>query len=410
MPIQRTIELHHARQLNITRQHLDQAERPPLLDVIRDLGCLQLDPISAVQRSHLLVLWSRLGAYDTADVDALIYQDRVLFEYWAHEASIVLSEDYPIHRFRMQDYPGEGGWSDRIRAWIADDVSDLRTMMLKRFEAEGPLPSRAFEDKTVGSLHSSGWTSDRNVSRMLQHLWHSGAIGVSRREGIQRFWDLTERCLPAWASQEVWDMPKVVEVAVQKAIRALGVARPDHIKLHYTRHRYPNMTAALVALVSQSLLEQVTITREGKALPGTWYLHTADIPVLERIQAGAWQPRTTLLSPFDNLICDRKRLYMMFDFDYHIEIYTPQAKRQYGYYVLPILQGDRLIGRIDPRYDRKTRTLAVQAVYAEDNAPIDTDSISAIKQSISDLATWLGAKTIDISPQVPPQWAALREN
>jgi uncharacterized protein len=403
----RTIEHQHARQLNITRQHLDAVERPALFDVVRDLGCLQLDPISAVQRSHLLVLWSRMGDYDPNQVDKLVYQDRVLFEYWAHEASIVLTEDYPIHRWRMRGYPFGGNWGDSIRNWMSTEGAPLRAAMLARFRDEGPLPARAFEDKTDRQFRSSGWTSPRDVSQMLMHLWHSGEIGVARREGIQRFWDLAERCLPDWTPREEWEISKIVEHAVQRSIRALGVARPDQIIQHYVRRRYPDLTTALTSLVNQGILEQVTITKEGTALPGNWYVHTADIPTLERIQAGTWQPRTTLLSPFDNLICDRKRLKLLFDFDYSIEIYTPQAKRQYGYYVLPILHGDTFIGRIDPRYDRKQRAFVIHAVHSEAGATIDAQAVTATGEAIKGLAHWLGAKTIEFSQALPDEWRAL---
>jgi len=408
MTTSRIIEHQHVRQLNITRQHLDAAARPAPLDVIRDLGCLQLDPISAIQRSHLLVLWSRVGAYDPAQIDTLLYQDKSLFEYWAHEASIVLTEDYPIHRLLMRNYPPETAWGDRIRSWMNTEGSALRDLMLARLREEGPLPARAFEDKTDSEFRSSGWTSPRNVSQMLMHLWRSGVIGVARRQGIQRFWDLAEHTLPVWTPRDEWDTPRIVEQAALRAIRALGVARLDHIKLHFTRSRYPDLAATLKTLVSSGTLEEVTITKEGQALPGIWYLHTADIPVLEQIQIGTWQPRTTLLSPFDNLICDRKRLKLLFDFDYRVEIYTPQTKRQYGYYVLPILHGDHLIGRIDPRYDRARRALVIHAVHSEANAIIDTTAVTAVSEVIRGLAAWLGAKTIEVSVSVPAEWESLK--
>jgi uncharacterized protein len=408
----RQIDVSHVRRLNITRQHLDGAPRPAMLDVIRDLGCLQLDPISAVQRSHLTVLWSRLGQYNIADYDALVYEQRALFEYWAHVASFVLTEDYPIHNFRMQQYPGKDSqWGGKLHEWLAEDDAQpvpLRQHILARFEAEGALPSRAFEDKTEGSLVSSGWTSPGNVSRMLDYLWQKGEIMVARRQGIQRYWDLAARCMPEWTPRETLTATEVTRRAAQKAIRALGVARPDQINQHYTRFRYTDLPDVLAALVAENTLEQVQIIKNGKVLPGNWYLHSADVPLLERIQAGDWQPRTTLLSPFDNLICDRKRLAMLFDFDYSVEIYVPQDKRKYGYYVLPILHGDALIGRIDPRYDRAKRELVINSVHAEPNAPTDAAAVKASRKAIADLAAWLGAKTITMPATLPRGWAKLK--
>jgi uncharacterized protein len=308
----------------------------------------------------------------------------------------------------MAWYPGGGNWGDTIRAWMTGEAAGLREAMLARFRDEGALPARAFEDKSKGDAGTSGWTSGRNVSRMLQNLWHAGEIGVARREGIQRVWDLAERCLPDWTPRETWTPEQITQAAAQKAIRALGVAQPNHIKIHFTRGRYPEMPAALTKLVAEGKIEPVTIVHEGASLPGTWYLHTADVPLLERIQAGDWQPRTMLLSPFDNLICDRKRLKQMFNFDYTIEIYVPQAKRQYGYYVLPILHGDRLIGRMDVRYERARKTLVLHAVYAEGTGALSQEILVEVGEAVRGLAAWLGAKTIEVQETVPAGWEHLR--
>lgn len=392
----RTLSKTSVRRLAITRQHLSgkppKPSRAAILEIVRDLGCLQLDPISAVARSHLLVLWSRLGIYDPADVERLLFEDRALFEYWAHVASIVLTEDYPVHHWRMKQYgrgEDEDTWSERVRDWLAQNQS-LYDFILAELSEKGALMSRQLEldDKVSNAWVSSGWTNRRNVGQMIDFLWGEGKIMVSGRSGGQKIWDLTERCFPDWAQHEAWDASEVVAYAAQKAIRALGVATIQQMKVHYTRGRYPNLPAVLQTLEADGKIERVAV----EDLPGTWYIHTDDLPLLERIEAGEFQPRTVLLSPFDNLICDRDRTEALWDFYFRIEIYVPADKRQYGYYVLPILHGDRLIGRIDPQYDRKTKTLHINNIYAEPKAP--ARAASAIRKSIESLAAFLGAQQI----------------
>ncbi|MEO8396136.1 MAG: crosslink repair DNA glycosylase YcaQ family protein [Chloroflexota bacterium] len=404
---QRTISKAAVRRLAITRQHL--AGKPPkptpeaILNVVRDLGCLQLDPISAVARSHLLVLWSRLGAYDPADVDRLIYEERHLFEYWAHVASIVLTEDYPIHHWRMRQYgrsEDEDNWSERVRDWLAKN-QDLYDLILAELNDKGALMSRQLEidGKVSNAWVSSGWTNGRNVSQMLDFLWGQGKIMVSGRSGGQKQWDLSERCLPDWTPRDQWDEPTVVAYAAQKSIRALGVATLQQIKAHYTRSRYPNLPKVLADLEDQGRIQQIRV----EDLPGVWHIHTDDLPLLDRIEAGEFQPRTTLLSPFDNLICDRARTEALWDFYFRIEIYVPADKRQYGYYVLPILHGDQLIGRVDPQFNRKTSTLHINNVYAEPKAP--AKAAPGIRKAIESLAGFLGAKNIEYG-NIAEVWAS----
>jgi uncharacterized protein YcaQ len=415
MTAARVVTPQAVRRLAVTRQGLAGPRFAPgadgIMAQIRDLGCLQLDPISVVARSHLLVLWSRLGAYDPADLTRLLFTERRLFEYWAHCASIVPTEDYPLHRLRMRDYhDGDGAWETRTRAWLAENRA-LYEYVLDRLRAEGPLPLTSFEDRAVSGWESTGWTSGRNVARMIDFLWLQGEVMVAGRNGIHRLWDLTERVLPPWTPQDRLPEREVTRRAALRAIRALGVARPQQITQHFTRGRYPDLRAVLAELVAAGDIVKVQVAGEGRAWAGDWYVAAADLPLLDALAGGdaAWEPRTTLLSPFDNLICDRKRTALLFDFDYRIEIYTPKEKRRWGYYVLPILHGDRLIGRIDPSMDRARALLTINAVHAEPGAPADRATARAIAKSITDLAPFLGARDIAYAGSVPAAWrTALR--
>jgi uncharacterized protein YcaQ len=412
MSTTRTLSPKIVRRLAVMRQHLagsqPNADSDGILQTVQNIGCLQLDPINAVARSPLLVLWSRVGKFDVAHLDHLLWKERCLFEYWAHAASIVLTEDYPIHHARMRTFPKsrtEGTWSQRIRQFMQDNAQ-LHDHILDSLTKNGPMFSRQFEDESRSGWDSSGWTSGRNVSRMLDFMWIGGEIMVAGRNGGQKQWDLTERCLPDWTPRDILDEHDVVYRAAQTSLRALGVGTALHIKRHYIQGRYPNLPAILKELEADGLIERVQIEDEGegKQWPGPWYIHTADLPLLEKLMAGEWEPRTVLLSPFDNLICNRDRTEQLFNFFFRIEIYVPQKLRQYGYYVLPILHGDQLIGRIDPLMDRKNKRLNVNAVYAEPDAPMTAETARAISYSINELADFLGAKEIAYGQNVPKGW------
>ncbi len=404
----RTIIPTAARRLAITRQRLAGARPAPdstgMMDVLRDIRSLQLDPINVVARSHLLVLFSRLGPYDRAHLDTLLYTERQLFEYWAHAASIVLTEDYPIHNLLMRNYAkSDSAWHTRIRTWMKQNEV-LQRYILKELRRNGPLPSRYFEERGIPSVDwvSTGWTGGRNVSRMLDFLWISGKIMVAGRQGLQKLWDVSERVLPAWTPRERLNEREVVRRAAQISLRALGVGRARHIEGHFISGRYPNLQSALDELEGEGQIERVQIADDGARRFGVWYVHADDLPLLERLMRAEFEPRTALLSPFDNLIINRTRTEELFDYKFRIEIYTPKLKRQYGYYVLSILHGERLIGRIDPSLDRAHARLIIHAVHAEPDAPMTRKVARAVAGAIEELGTFLGAKEI-VYPQQFPQ-------
>ncbi len=404
------LSLQTARRLAITRQRLADAQPNPspenILGVIRDLGCLQIDPINVVAHSHQLVLFSRVGPYDLAHLDTLLFRKRKLFEYWAHCASIVLTEDFPIYHGRMRNYlKGDTDWDKRTRQWIRDNAS-LRRAILSRLKREGALHARAFEEDGIGTRDwvSTGWTSGRNVSRMLDFLWLSGAIMVAGRDGLQKVWDLTERVLPEWTPREKLSDRDIVRAAAQRSLRALGVATPRQIGWHFIRGRYPDLPGVLRDLESEGKIQRIEIGDQRNTLPGDWFIHADDLPTLDAIANGVWVPRTTVLSPFDNLICDRARTRLLFGFDYTTEIYTPKDKRKYGYYVLPILHGDQLIGRVDPIMDRAANRLIVNAVYAEKSAPKSRKLGSQVTNAIETLARFVKARDIVYKKRMPKGW------
>lgn len=404
----REISVTSARRMAISRQHLADppiaATREGMLKVLQTLRCLQLDPISAVARSHLLVLWSRLGNYDPTILEQLLWKERVLFEYWAHCASIVLSEDFPIHQARMRrKREARTAYERGIEAWLAENHI-VHDHVIERLGREGPLPSSAFEDKSQVDWASSGWTSGRNIPRLLDLLWERGIVTVAGRRGQQRLWALSQDRFPEWSQQSPLSEHEVVRQAAQYSLRALGVGSLQQIKNHFIRHHYPNLKQILDELQAEGLILPIRVAGQVKSMQNDWYIHRDDLELLEQIEAGAWQGRTTLLSPFDNLICDRDRTEQLFDFFFRIEIYVPKPKRQYGYYVLPILHHDRLIGRVDAAMDRKNQQLQINAVYAEASAPLDAETGYAVQTAIEELASFLGAESVLINDNHVPEW------
>jgi uncharacterized protein len=366
-----------------------------ILELLRQIRCLQLDPIQAVDRTQYLVLWSRLGQYDREDLARLAYEDKALFEYWAHAASLVLTEDYPLHEAMMRRYGGgEGGsaWSQRVIEWVKVN-EPLRQGILADLAENGAKLTQELVHEVVVPWESGGWNNGRGVSYMLDHLWTAGEIMVARRKGLKRWWDLTERVLPPeFLGQGGWSSTAVTRTAIPLALNALGVGRASDIKQHFIEGRYAQLEEVLTEMVSTG--EVITGTVEGLPTTEPWYIHRDSLPLLADIEAGAWQARTTLLSPFDNLIRNRERTELLWNFYYRIEIYVPVAKRQYGYYVLPILHGEHLVGRVDSRMDRKRGVYEVIKVFWEDGVVVDEGLHTAVSHTLHNLARFLGAKEV----------------
>jgi uncharacterized protein len=366
-----TLSLDQARRLAVRSQHLAGPHPGPGLDgmrqVLRGLRVLQMDPVNVVARNQLLVLWSRLGGFDRTDLDTLLWRERWLFEYWAHSASIVLTEDYPIHQLMMREYRVTVE-SAAKRAWLAAN-DDFRRYVLDLLAASGPLPGEAIEDRSAVGWVSTGWTHGRNVEQMLDILWKQGDIMIAGRDGLRRLWGLAD--FPATDDLPTTD---VVTRAAEHSLRALGVARARDVERHFTMGRYPGLD-----------LERASWAQPVRVEGGTekWWVHR---DVLDRLDED-WQPRTTLLSPFDNLICDRDRTERLWGFAYRNEMYQAKAKRQFGYYVMPVLSGERLIGRVAARADRKNGVLVVEAMFAEASfAGTPEHSVAAAIESLSSFA------------------------
>lgn len=409
MDAQLTLTPSQLRQLAIACQGLTgqpaQPTRDDMLSAIQQIRCVQLDPINVIARSPLLVLWSRLGNYDPADLDHLLWQDRALFEYWAHAASIVLAEDFPIFQHHMLNHKGGGGaWAQRFREWVEANES-FKQFILDELSERGPLFVDEIEDRSEVPWPSSSWGSGRSTPLMLDWLWMRGHVTVTYRDGngfgLRKQWGLLKHQLPGWTDHRPLPEEEVVRLATERALRALGAGRLRDVKNYFTRGRYPGLAKTLKKLEQEGLIQPITIAQNGQAWSDTWYAHIATLPLIEAIQRGDWQGQTVLLSPFDNLIADRDRTERLFDFHYRIEIYVPAAKREYGYYSMPILHQDRLIGRLDPKVDRQNNHLVINSFHLEPEVTLDPPTARAVEDSIQALAAFVGAETIEYPAGCP---------
>lgn len=226
---------------------------------------------------------------------------------------------------------------------------------------------------------------------------------VGRRDGTTRLWDLTDRCLPATVDRTAATLPQAIAAAVEHALRALGIARQADVQRYFIRDYYARLSEVLAELERTGRIVPVRLA-DDKAGTERWYVHRDVLPELARITEGEWSPRTTLLSPFDNLISDRKRTERLWGFVFRNEMYTPKHKRQYGYYLMPILHGERLVGRISPRRDRKRGVLVVDGIHLEPNVRAGVALRRAVTQQIAALAQFVDAPSVEYGPDVDREW------
>jgi uncharacterized protein YcaQ len=329
------VTLPQARRIAVRAQALD-GSADGVLETVRRLGRLQIDPISTVAPPQQLVLWSRLGPFDVDELDRLLWQERRLFEWGAFIWPI---EDYPLLLARMRrKRTGKYAWERRGMEFLRRNTA-FRRHVLRELERHGPLLSRELVDTSVRTWKSGGWYGNRNVTVMLELLEGRGQVAIVGRRGGHRLWDLAERWYPDADSPPLDEAERLLE---EKRFRALGV-------------RFEN---------------------------GEWRAHP-------EADDGPVPTRVTFLSPFDRLIHDRARAEALFGFRYRLEMYVPKDKREYGYYVLPILRGDRLVGRIEPVFDRRASVLQVESVHWESGArPV------SLEKPLRSLAKFVGARNI----------------
>jgi uncharacterized protein YcaQ len=370
------------------------ATKPDVLGCIRRMGALQIDTIHVVARSPYLVLWSRLGSYEPRWLEELLAEGG-LFEYWAHEACLLPIELYPLFRHRMED-PGSLGWK-YSHGGLAEHA-EVAERVMAHIRADGEVKSSHFERKDG---QSGGWWNLKPEKRALEYLFSAGALMIARRERFQRVYDLRERVLP----ETLWKKRVSPEAARREltllSALALGVATERWLA-DYFRLGRAAVRSVLPALRKQGKLRRVAL--EGQQ-EDAW-LHVDHLPVLAKIRKGTLRAtRTVLLSPFDPVVWDRARAEALFDFEYRIECYTPAPKRKYGYFSLPILSKDRLVGRLDAKAHRKEKIFEVKSLHLEQGIGGSEELARGIAGALKDCAAWHGTPKVKISKGKPAEFA-----
>jgi uncharacterized protein YcaQ len=353
-----------ARRVAVRAQLLTSQRPPDLLTMVRWLTFLQLDPVSAIAPSADLIAWSRLGAgYRPEELKAAI-ADRTIIEL---RAFLRPAEDFALYRADMAVWPGTGelrDWQVLVRDWVAAN-DKCRREILARLAADGPLQSRELPDLCEKPWESTGWTNNKNVTRLLEFMVSRGEVAVAGRKGRERLWDLAERVYP---DHPVVPAAEAARERDRRRLAALGIARPAGAQAPI------GMEPAIVADAGEPA------TVEGTT--GAWRVDPA------YLDGGAFEGRAALLSPFDRLVHDRARTQALFQFEYQLEMYKPAGNRRWGYYALPVLYGDQLVGKLDATADRKAGVLTVNAVH--EDIPFTGEMSEAVDAEIASLATWLG--------------------
>jgi len=339
----------------VRAQLLDAPRPTDLLQVVTRLTLLQIDPTAAVAPSADLVLWSRLGSpYRPEQLKRALEEERSLFEL---DALVRPMGDLGVHLAGAADRPHH----ERPRAWLREN-DRFRRDILDLLGRSGPLASRDIPDTCAVPWASSGWTNNRNVTRMLEFMVGRGEVAIAGRVGRERLWDLPERVYPRFETLSVEEAERLRN---ERRLAALGIARP--------RARGLPIDAIHVGDAGEPAVVE--------GVRGEWRVDP-------RYLDGGFKGRTALLSPFDRLVYDRDRAKELFEFEYTLEMYKPAAKRRWGYFALPILCGDCLVGKLDATADRKASVLRVYAIH--EDASFSRATTAAVRKEIDDLAAWLG--------------------
>jgi len=368
--------------------------------MVEKLGCVQIDTLNLVQRSHYLVMWSRLGSYNPSDFDALIYspEQRVLFEGWQRVASIIPLKDYRYQLPRMQHMRQDH--SEGFLRWYDQEGHALIDMVLERIRQEGALRAADFE---YHGPRRGSWWDWKPAKTALEYLFAFGDLMIADRVNFQRVYNLTERVLPAWVDTHAPSVEERDRYWLEQAALALGICQPNQL-ITYSYYRRGQVRQALDALLKEGALVPVEVDLvDGKT--GSFLVHRNNLELLLQAAEDALRAeRTTFLSPFDNLFWAIGRDEQLWGFRQRLESYTPAPQRIWGYFCLPILHRDRFVGRFDPKMERKAGILRLKAFYLEPGVEPDEQLVSGVAQAMRDFMAFNRARELVIEKSQPEEF------
>ena len=384
------LSLADARNLHLAAQGLlnkprRQASLEDIPATISRMSLLQIDTINIVARSPYLVLFSRLGNYPAQWLDESLARGE-LMEYWAHEACFMPRSDFRLIRHRMLA-PEKMGWKYKD-AWMQEHEAEI-AQLIQHIHDKGPVRSADFEHPRKGA---SGWWEWKPHKRHLEGLFTAGKVMVIERRNFQRVYDLTHRVMPDWDDErDLVSQTEAEIIMLDNSARSLGIFREQWLADYY-RLKRPALAAWRVARAEQQQIIAVHVEKLGNL-----WLHDDLLPLLERALAGKLTAtHSAVLSPFDPVVWDRKRAEQLFDFSYRLECYTPAPKRQYGYFVLPLLHRGQLVGRMDAKMHRQTGILEVISLWLQEGIKPTTMLQKGLRQAITDFASWQQATRVTL--------------
>jgi uncharacterized protein YcaQ len=395
-----------ARALLLTAQGMAErpaqpAQKDDVLAAIRRMGLLQIDTISVVARSPYLVLWSRIGMYEPRWLDELL-AERALFEYWAHAACFLPIEDYGLYRRRMLECAA----GDSYVNGHDPEQAEVREQVLAHIRERGAVRSVHF---TRADTKAGTWWDWKPEKIALERLFNAGVLMIARREGFQRVYDLQERVLPDWDDEHALTREDASRAFALKAVKALGVATLPWIITYFKGFLQRRNGGVQMATMLEDLADEGRLVRVEVA---DWrtpvYIHPDNLPLAALAAADALPPtRTTFLSPFDPIVSNRDRIKTLFGFDYRIETYTPEPKRVYGYFSLPILHRNALVGRLDAKAHRRQGQFEVKVIHLEKDVPLTDELVAAVAATLRECADWHKTPEIVIQRSEPPELTVL---
>ncbi|EOW5510532.1 TPA: YcaQ family DNA glycosylase [Escherichia coli] len=384
------LSLADARNLHLAAQGLlnKPRRRASLEDIpatISRMSLLQIDTINIVARSPYLVLFSRLGNYPAQWLDESLARGE-LMEYWAHEACFMPRSDFRLIRHRMLA-PEKMGWKYKD-AWMQEHEAEI-AQLIQHIHDKGPVRSADFEHPRKGA---SGWWEWKPHKRHLEGLFTAGKVMVIERGNFQRVYDLTHRVMPDWDDErDLVSQTEAEIIMLDNSARSLGIFREQWLADYY-RLKRPALAAWREARAEQQQIIAVHVEKLGNL-----WLYADLLPLLERALAGKLTAtHSAVLSPFDPVVWDRKRAEQLFDFSYRLECYTPAPKRQYGYFVLPLLHRGQLVGRMDAKMHRQTGILEVISLWLQEGIKPTTMLQKGLRQAITDFASWQQATRVTL--------------
>lgn len=367
-----------------------------IVNLVKLLGYVQIDTLHVVNRAHHVTLWARFGSYEIDDFHKLIYTDgqRRLYEGWGHAASIIPLEHYRFHRWRTDP---EVSYNPGFQEWTNKKGNrDLAEQTLARIRTEGGLRVGEFEDK---GPKRGEWYDWRPSKQALEALFAWGDLMVADRVNFHRVYDVRERVLPEWVEPTPVDPDETRRFCLEQAARALGVFEPRHL----TFYAYMRATPAR-SLVKSLLTDGTLVEIQGESMNGNqkWLVHRDNLPLLQHAADGEIKAeRTTFLAPFDSLFWAQNRDQKLWEFNQLLECYKPADQRVYGYFSLPILYKDRLVGRFDPKLDRQSNVLHLKALYLEPGVEPDDKLVAEVANAMRNFLSWHGAKSLTIEKSDP---------